>query len=137
MNNKTLFVLLLSGVTMGCVPMVPLTCEPYTGPTPPCTGDPNAPQVNLNTNSLNATPYCVKAKKGTFIVFRLTPHDKNDLGSVEIFPKNAADTWLAGTNDPFKDLIIVGVPATLEPGTHDFGIKTSDKCVDPRVAVEN
>lgn len=137
MNRKLLLVLLLIGVTMGCVPITPLTCEPYSGPTPPCSGDPNAPQVNLNTNTLSATPYCVKAKKGTFIIFRLTPHDKNELGSVEIFPKDPDDTWLEGTNDPYKDLIIISVPGTLEPGDHDYGIKTSDKCVDPRVSVEN
>lgn len=137
MNKKILFVLLLSSVALGCAPIVTVTCDPYTGPTPPCKGDPKAPQVTLNTNSLNATPYCIRAEDGTFIIFRLVPHDKNELGSVEIFPKDDTDTWLAGVNDPYKDLIIISVPDSLEEDEHDYGIRTSDKCVDPRVRVEN
>ena len=137
MNRKLLALLPLSWIAMACVPMEPRTCEPYTGPTPPCAGDPNVPQVTINTNSLNVTPYCVLAKKGTFIVFRLVPHDKNELGTVEIFPKDDEDTWLAGENDLYKDLIIVPVPDDLEPDNYDYGIATSDKCVDPRVNVIN
>lgn len=138
MNKKLLFVLPLGYLLVGCAPIEPLTCEPYAGPTPPCTGDPNAPHVKINTQSanLNADPYCVRAKKGTFMVFSLVPHDKSDLGTVEIFPKDDADAWLEGTNSPYKDLIIISVPEDIEDGDHDYGIKTSTKCVDPRVSVE-
>ncbi len=137
MNRKLLCLLPLSWIAMACVPVQPRSCDAYKGPLTPCTGDPLAPQVTINTITLNATPHCVRAKKGTFVIFRLVPHDKNELGTVEIFPKNDADTWLAGENDPYKDLIIVSVPADLEESDHDYGIATGSKCVDPRIHVEN
>ena len=135
MNKNILFVLPLSWVLASCVSLP--VCEPYTGPTPPCTGNPQAPQVSLNTITLNATPHCVRATAGATIVFRLVPPADNKKDSVEISPKVSGNTWLKGRNDKFKDLILITVPETLGKGDYDYGIRTSSKCVDPRINVVN
>jgi len=139
MTKKILFGLPIIWFAAACSPIASIDCPPYTLPVHPCKGDPKTPQVTINTASANlkATPGCVKTNQETFIIFRLVPHDQNDLGTVEIFPKDEAKTpWLAGTNDPYKDLIIISVPDDATKDKHDYGIRTSTKCVDPRVSVE-
>ena len=111
-------------------------------------GESQAKTVNLNINSLNAKPQCVRVHKGGIIVFKLTPKkDIKDL-RVEIRPKNDFDSWLRGNNDDLHDLIIIRVPGTYEPDeqengepvltVHNFGIYLSNgECRDPRVEVQH
>ena len=139
MNRKLLFVLPLSWLLVGCAERTSeLVCEEYSGPDVPCNPaqDPQVPHVTLNTNSLRVDPSCVRAKRGTTLVFNLRPKNDNTLGSAKIFPKDKKDTWLKGTNDTDKDYIRIPVPAKLKPGPRDYGFVVSDTCVDPRVAVE-
>lgn len=140
MNRKLLFVLTLNWLLAGCAePTSESMCEEYPGPKPPCNSaqDPQAPHVNLNSESLLVNPWCVRANPGTTLVFMLTPKNNNTLGSAKIFPKNKSNSWLKGTNDIDKDEIRISVPATLEHGPRDYGFVVGDKCVDPRVSVED
>ena len=138
MNRKLLFVLPLSWMMVGCVAIKSIDCPPYTGPIKECSEkqNPQAPMVTLNTNSMHATPECVRAEKGSTLIFRITPKANLELGAVEIIPKNKDDTWLAAKNDDYEDLIIIPVPNNISLGEHKYGFKAGDKCVDPRVSVE-
>lgn len=139
MNRKILIVMPLGWILVGCVntgPMNISNCDVYTGPVPPCEGNPNAPAVNLNTNTLNVTPRCANAARSKTIVFTVVPPEKNKVGSVAIIPKNAEDTWLTGTNSPDKMKINILVPDWVASGDHSYGIVASNgSCVDPRVHV--
>ena len=140
MNRKLLFVLPLSWLLAGCAePTSESMCEEYSGREQPCNPeqDPQAPHVNLNTESLLVNPWCVRANSGTTLVFMLTPKVNNTLGSAKIFPKDKNDTWLKGTNDTDKDEIRISVPAELKHGPRDYGFVVGDTCVDPRVSVED
>ena len=111
---------------------------------PICTGDPQAPVVNLNLNTMKASPHCVLAKPGTTLVFRLTPRKNLKRNTVEILPKDDFDEWLQGKNDEFADLIIIKVPHDFKPSdkpwpsVHDYSIYVlNGKCLDPRVEVQH
>lgn len=136
MNKKILFVPALGLMLVGCAPMDPSACPMQNSQR--CTGDPQTPSINVNTQAaqLRANPYCVKAKAGTPLVFRLTPPGNKDEGIVVISPKDPANAWLAGTNDEYQDLIIIKVPEEIPDGNYDYKIETDDKCVDPRVNVD-
>jgi len=139
MIKKILFVVALNLILAGCA-ATSTDSQTCTAQRPKaCTGDPQAPTINLNTKNgkLKATPYCAKANPGTILVFRLTPPGNKPKNVVEIIPKDSAHTWLAGKNDDFQDLILIEVPADLGPGDYDYGIKTDTDCVDPRIHVEN
>ena len=93
---------------------------------------------------MNATPRCIRARKGKVIIFKITPKNQNAKDTVEIFPKDPAnDWWLAGKNSPNKNRIIILVPEdsdveeSFEAKEYYYGFRTSTKCVDPRVSVEN
>ena len=139
MIKKILFVLALNLVLVGCAApsLDSQTCQAQRPKT--CTGDPQAPTINLNTKSgkLKATPYCANANPGTVLVFRLTPPGNKAKNVVEITPKDSANAWLAGKNDDFQDLILIEVPADLEPGDYNYAMKTDTDCVDPRIHVKN
>lgn len=136
MNKKILFAVPLGWLLASCAtPQMNGECMPYTMPGT-CSGNPQAPAVNLNTNSLNATPGCVDADPGTTLVFMLTPRGGKKRGTVEIFPKKPAEApWLAAKNDENEDFIFVKIPAGVDLDDYDYGIRTSSKCVDPRVRV--
>ncbi|MGB5490958.1 MAG: hypothetical protein WBM76_09060 [Woeseiaceae bacterium] len=98
--------------------------------------------VNINTQrkKLKASPYCIKAKKGTQIVFTLTPPGNAALGTVELIPKDTdpSHSWLAASNSTDQDFIYVDVPPVLdETEKYLYGIKFGNKCTDPRVDVKN
>ena len=146
MNKKSLLILLLTWVLASCEatgPIATVVCEDYSGPDTPCSGDPKAPEVNLNTNSMLVNPRCVKAEKGKVVIFKITPTDQNEEGTVEIFAKDSADDWwLAGTNSPNQTRILILTPEEIDAGENDYvdfnyGFRTSTKCVDPRIRVEN
>ena len=109
MNRNILFVVVMCGTMLGCAPIAQMTCEPYGQPQPPCNPqqDPAAPQVTLNTITLKAKPFCVRAQPGSYVIFRLVPHDKNEIGSVEISPKGPEQTWPQAENGLIEDLIIL------------------------------
>ena len=111
---------------------------------PKCEGEPQAPRVNFNINTMKATPHCVNAHKGSIIVFKLRP--KKDLVDVvvTIEPKDAfKDAWLQGTNDYADDLVIIRVPGEHDPegepssSNHDYVVVVDDQKIDPRVKVEH
>ena len=133
MNIKLLFVLSLSWIVVGCA--AGPECEPDPSPDVPCQGNPAAPLVTINTNTLVVAPPCVEANEGTTIEFRLVPVANNVLGDAEIFPKDPEDAWLAGMNASDKDLIFIPVPDEIGDGIRRYGFKTSEKCLDPRVNV--
>jgi hypothetical protein len=139
MMKKILFVLALNLILVGCAAtsIDSQTCQPQREKN--CTGDPQAPTINLNTKNgkLKATPFCAFANPGTVLVFRLTPPGNKAKNVVEITPKDSAHTWLAGKNDDFQDLILIEVPANLGPGDYDYAIKTDTDCVDPRIHIKN
>ena len=70
MDRKILFVLPLSWVLVGCVNTGLLNvsnCDVYTGPVPPCQGSPNAPAINLNTNTLNVDLITDEAEQASML----------------------------------------------------------------------
>lgn len=144
MNIKSLFILSLSWVAVGCVSDGILSvpkCQPYEPIVGPCNGSKSNPKVtiNINANSLNFSPRNVCAAPGKTIVFTIVPPPQNKIGSAAIIPKNMADLWLIGTNGANKNKIEITVPEWVASGTdHDYGFATIDgDCVDPRVHVEN
>ena len=146
MNKKILFVLALSWIVVGCsqAPIAPdgspLANCPKQFPWF-CRGNSKAPAVILHTNTgkLKASPYCVKADKGTQIRFELRPKGNKPLNTVQIIPKNPDDNyWLAKSNSADQDLITVDVPQDIdETVKHYYGFKTDTDCVDPRIHVKN
>lgn len=144
MNKKLLFILALGWVLAGCA-QAPIAADggPLSGcqqqPKRTCKGNPQAPTVNVNTKAtkLRADPYCVKVAEGTKLIIRLTPAGNESLNAVEIIPKNSSHTWLKATNDTFQDMIIIDVPEELAEDDYYYGIKTSSKCLDPRIHVVN
>ena len=142
MNRQLLFTMSAGLLAAGCVTSVPPgapVCEAYPDPASlnDCKGDPNAPHVTLNMNMMIAEPHCVYAYPGKTLVFQIKPAANNKLRRVDIFPKQSAGNWLAGSNSENEDYILIKVPAKLKKGDHDYGIKTASKCVDPRVRVQS
>ena len=146
MIKKILFVLALNLILVGCsqAPIAydggPLAdCKKQTRWF--CMGNPQNPSVILHTNTgkLKASPYCVKANRGTQIRFELKPKGNKPLNTVHIVPKNPADnSWLARSNSADPDLITVDVPQDIdETIKHYYGFKTDTDCVDPRINIKN
>jgi hypothetical protein len=112
-----------------------------------CEGDPQAPMVTLNLNTMKAKPECVHARPGTTIVFRLVPKKGLDLKTVKVLPEDSFDSWLQGKNDEFDDVIMIRVPGVYKPddeGTdkptysnHDYTVEIADQKIDPRVEVQH
>lgn len=103
-------------------------------------GTPQNPEVNINTESrkLKARPYCINAKKGSQIVFKLTPPGNAALGEVELIGKNSDSSWINAKNDMDQDEIRVDVPPELDTTKrYLYGIRFGSKCTDPRVNVKN
>ena len=138
MNRTILLLIPLCGILAACAATGPLTCVPYSGPERECSAgqDPNVPHVTINYNSMIVAPPCVRARPGTEMVVNLVPKAKNEAGAARIFPKNAAHTWLNGTNDSNKDEIRIPIPDDLPEGDYWYGFEFNDKCVDPRVHIE-
>jgi hypothetical protein len=118
-------------------------CAKDPAKTHKCKGDPNAPIVNLNLNTMKASPHCILAKPGTTLVFTLTPRKNLKRNTVEILPKDDFDEWLQGKNEDFEDLIIIRIPHDFKPSEepwssdHAYSIRAPGKCLDPRVHVEH
>ena len=149
MNKKILFVVILSGILVGCPSMPPqlgdgfdkktsvTTCTPYSD-TATCVGDKNNPKVIFDLDSFEFIPKCVNAKKGKRITIDLVSSYEIARRSVTLFPKDEANySWLAGTNDPNNRKIKVKVPRAQANGEYYYGIWTEAKCLDPRVNVTN
>ncbi len=138
MKSRLMLLLPLGFALASCAKPTEVECVEYPGEkSPKCEGNPQAPEVTLNTQSMLVKPECVRAKVGSTITFRLTPKGANDAGSVKIFPKNPAEKWLNGTNSPDQDEIEIYVDDKLKKGERKYGFRTAKKCVDPRVAVED
>ena len=143
MKINNLITLLFGLFLAGCTTMSTtggvfdtLECGAYTGPVPPCEGNPNNPEVTLNTNTLEVTPRCIKAFKSKTIKFNVVPPGKNFPGSVAIIPKITTNTWLAGNNSPDKTEIEIFVPDWVDAKEYSYGIlKSTGDCRDPRVEV--
>ena len=114
------------------------------GKDPECKGDPQAPMVTLNLNSGKATPKCALVHLGSTIVFRLVPN--NDLGAkvVRIEPKNPLHSWVQGTNDHFRSIIVIVVPGQHDPNKteyqysdYEYNVIIDDVEYDPRIQVEH
>ena len=108
-----------------------------------CKGDPAAPHITLNLNTMKATPECALAHLGANIVLHIVP--KKDLGEkiVLIEPKNPLDSWLQGDNSQLTDLIIIRVPGAHNPedvqgesSVHGYNIVVDGVKHDPRIKVE-
>jgi len=118
--------------------------NPKTEPDPNCKGVREAPVVNLNLKTKEAKPECVKARKGSIIVFKLTPKKGLEDVTVRIKPEDEfKDAWLNGENDYIDDAVIIRVPDEFDPKgkrsytDHDYNVVVSDQTIDPRVEVEH
>jgi hypothetical protein len=97
------------------------------------------PIVMLNTSGMLAVPPNACVAAGTTVEFTITP-DPGALNTVEIWPKDENDTWLAGWNSGSSDKIVITVPASVPNQTdHDYGWTnhTTGECVDPRMRVDD
>ena len=144
MNTKTLSVFLMSFFVGACAsppPVNPALSDCDEQPSRRCAGDPEAPFANIITggNRLRVAPYCIKAEEGSEIWLRIIPRDSQPPGTVKIIPKDPDsphDDWLEADNSSDQNLIKIVVPDDLDPELRYFyGIKTNDKCLDPRVEV--
>ena len=145
MNKKFLIVFSTGLLVAACV------APPQQGPMGPggttgcveppvvvsCTGNPDMPKVTLNLITMKANPPNVCARANTTIDVSIVPKVEASVGNVHVLPKNFADYWLVGTNDPDKLKIYIKIPDTVSFGTdHDYGfVTTGGKCADPRVHV--
>lgn len=148
MNKKLLIVFFAGLLVAACVappqqgPMGPsgpggMTVCVEHDPGNSCTGNPDMPKVTLNLITMKANPPNVCARAGKTIDVSIVPEVEASVGNVHVLPKNFADYWLVGTNDPEKLKIAIKIPDTVTFGTnHDYGFVTTDgKCADPRVHV--
>lgn len=156
MNKKTLFVLALGWILVGCGSQTPwfggskvggITlglsgCTSYAAAS--CTGDENDPKIKINLDTLVVDPECVKAKKGKTITVTLESASPIAAGSVDLYPKKLENFWwMARTNSPNKNKIKIRVPTkkksgeTFPAGVYNYGISTPTNCLDPRINVEN
>ncbi|MGI9234348.1 MAG: hypothetical protein ACR2RD_12005 [Woeseiaceae bacterium] len=145
--NKTFPIALLLTLIMAAYSGITIAdevnCEEAPAKAPKCYGEPKAPKVTLNLQSMKANPQCVRAHPGTILVFKLTPNNDLQLNTVKIRPKDPSDFWLKGENDVYDDLIILRVPGIHDPDgpdgatDHYYRIETPTKCLDPRIKVEN
>ena len=154
MNKNILFLVLINWLAMGCAAQMSPgppgppgppgngTCTPYEIKT--CKGDKRDPHVTINLDEQTVDPECVKAKKGRAIIFKLESESPITRDSVEIIAKDSSDDWwLAGSNAPNKNRILVLAPKKNEDGSffssgkRSYKIKTDTWCIDPRVDVKN
>ena len=146
MNKVYLFVLPLALIMLaysGDSISQKMECEKAPEPAKNCEGDPQTPTIKLNLTNMKASPRCVKAHPGTTLVFRITTKRGLKLDTIKILPKDPGDFWLKGQNDLIEDLIIIRIPGTHDPNNpngptdHYYRIVTPDRCLDPRVQVED
>lgn len=142
--NKRYFLIVPISLTFvacgGAEQMSALKCATHTGPEPACEGDPQNPEVTVNTNTWVFAPRCVNASKSSTkpIVFRLVPTDDNPPASTAIRAKDPKDTWLTGVNSPDQSQIVITVPNSdwVALGEHKYGVfKSNGDCFDPRVRI--
>lgn len=157
MNKTILFFIALSWVLVGCASQPPSNgamfgetgtlsvsgCTSYAS-TASCSGDKNNPKVIFDLDNFKVLPECVNAKKGTTIEIFIVSTKPPVEGSVIVFPKKPENYfWLAKSNKPNKNKIKIKVKdkkpsgEPLPPVIYEYGIWTKDKCIDPRVKVEN
>ena len=97
------------------------------------------PKIQLNTAAMMTLPPSACVAAGTTVEFTITP-DPGALNTVEIWPKDPADTWLVGKNSGSSDKIEITVPTSVPNKTnHDYGwtVNTTGRCVDPRMRVDD
>lgn len=147
--NKTYLYVLPLALIMGAYSVQSIAQPTDCEEAPPitdrdCQGVSNAPAIHINLINMNVTPRCAVAIKGTTIVISLTPRNHLELGTVEVFPKKPSDFWLRGKNDKIPHLIFIEVPGVhdpdgpdIPPTLHDFGIRSPERCLDPRIKVEH
>ena len=148
MNTKTLSVFLLSFVLGACAGSpgpstnADLTnCE--TQSVWLCRGNGDAPIVKIKTGGkkLKVSPSCVDVAERSTLVFRILPrnsHEKDTVKVVPKFPDKPGHDWIDGTNSFNKNLIIIDVPDDVVPGEkYDYGVIVGERCLDPRVHVED
>ncbi|MDJ0813815.1 MAG: hypothetical protein QNJ23_08800 [Woeseiaceae bacterium] len=143
MNKKALLLVPLGLAIAGCAttngygeqpqPAACIVPDPIEGP---CNGNPANPKVNLNLNTMKASPPNVCANPGTTIEIKLSPPPRMT-GTVSVVAKNKTNTWLNGTNAPDPRKIFIYVPGWIAPGDdYYYGFTTSlGTCVDPRVDI--
>jgi len=153
MNKDILFLVLPTWLVVGCAAQT-MPSAPGPSPVPSgscivqeiktCTGDKHDPHVTIDLDTKTVDPECIKAKKGRAIIFKLQSASSIEKGSVEIIAKDSSnDWWLAGSNSPNKNRILVLAPKKKEDGsyfssgTHAYIVKTDSWCIDPRVDVKN
>jgi len=150
MNKNILFLVLLNWLVMGCAAQtLPGGPGPSSGscivyPIKTCAGDKHDPHVTIDLDAKTVDPECVKAKKGRAIIFKLQSVSPITKGSVNIIAKDSSnDWWLAGSNLPNKNRILVLAPKKKEDGSYfssgkyAYKIETDTWCIDPRVDVKN
>ena len=156
MNRMILFVLPLGLLLASCVSQAPLFidsqvgnrtlsisgCTTYAGPMPTCDNDANYPKAEINLDTFDVKPQCIKAKKGKKIKFTLTSASDIERGSVVLFPEKVDNvTWIIASNFPNKNKITITVPtekqsgAPFPEGNVKYGILTSTNCLDPRIHI--
>ena len=137
MNKKSLTAATaigIAGLLQACAPQQIATmdyeCEIVQ--IPACTGNP--PSININVNSKNIAPpnYC--AGPGETITFKVTPNNA-PIRSVAVVPKDPADIWMIGTNDPDANEFTVVTPSSSDEYGYTVIFANGD-CIDPRITVE-
>ncbi len=109
-------------------------------------GAPRSKIVNVDLETLEADPYCVRVHLGTTIVF--TWKGALERSKVKILPKDDFDSWLQGKNDPNNNAIFVTIPGTYKTDEQKAGPRKrtvhyysiylpNGECLDPRVEVEH
>ena len=96
------------------------------------------PKITLTLGGMVTAPpnACIKPNTETPIEFTIAP-DPGEINTVEIWPKDEEDTWLAGWNSGPSNKIVIVVPASPLGTKYDYGWTNhkTGRCVDPRISV--
>ncbi len=108
-----------------------------------CRGNGNAPIVKIKTKGkkLKVSPSCVDVAKKSTLIFAILPpgeHDEIDVKIVPKYPEKPGHGWLEGDNSHNRNIILIDVPKDVKKDEkYDYGVIVGDRCLDPRVHVEN
>lgn len=138
--NKKLLISLFAGLLLagGAVWAQEVECQPMKVKDKDCQGDKHYPVVRIDTEKKVISPELVCAALESVIEFRVKPPGKTAAGAVAVRAKDAANTWLVGTNYPQKKKIDVLVPEWVtKDKNYGYNIYFEDgSCIDPRINVQ-
>lgn len=139
MNKKVLlfipFALTVAGCAVAPVDKGSPDCVVDTRPVLKC-NPADLEKVTLTLGNMQANPPSVCATPGGTIKVKIAPKP-SEKGTVSVFAKNVADTWLNSSNYSDPEYLHIHVPTWVTVGSvYEYGFSTRmGTCADPRVEI--